>query len=312
MHLRSIQLLGSWGLGIAMCLSLGAEEKESERSELERTLSGIEKIELMKRGLSADKSLQPGGTKDFVPTVSAESEALPGTSTLPATDRDAAAEKAWKSENWLIEGMQSLEKDGSDDESESQSNPLTNEPNEGSAEFWLQLAMKQSEREADAEESKQQSKAESPDNLAVTNPLNDFMTDWLSDAELTRLDIVKPASESVLSSGDVTWNPAISNTGSGNTVRLEDRFSKSLEVSAETSLPNPYLDGAQGAPMSTLGGMTASTGVFREGPRPSAAVIAPRVVPAPASSSGSAPTAKQPWKPPAKEDEKYFRRLNRF
>ena len=74
---------------------------------------------------------------------------------------DPDRESLWKSENWLIDGMRSLDQDGSDKDEELKRGTIGNEPSEGSAKYWLQLAMKQSEREA--EESNQKSKIQKPE-----------------------------------------------------------------------------------------------------------------------------------------------------
>lgn len=296
-----------------ICLSVGAQENAEQPSELERTLSGIEKIELMKRGLNTDASLQPGGTQDFVPTVSQEAETLPGSPLMSDPDRESAVVDVWKSENWLIDGMRSLDKDGSDKDEELESGAFKNEPSEGSAEYWLQLAMKQSELEAEAEESIQKSKMKSEDQLVATNPLNDFMSDWLSDEELLRLDIARPSTEpDGLSANDVTWNPAFITPDSVNTAQLRDVRPNPSAISADSAAMNPYLRpivGSADPSVNFLGGLTGESRASRNdrisGPTSSQATR-------PIGNSATAPEAKQPWKPPAKEDEKYFRRLNRF
>lgn len=296
-----------------VCLSVGAQENAEQPSELERTLSGIEKIELMKRGLDTDASLQPGGTQDFVPTVSREAETLPSAPLMTDPDRESADVDVWKSENWLIDGIRSLDKDGSDKDEESKSNSLENEPSEGSAKYWLQLAMKQSEREAEAEESIQKSKMKSEDQLAATNPLNDFMSDWLSDEELMRLDISRPATETDrLSPNDVTWNPAFNTADSVNSAQLRDVRPKPSAISADSVSVNPYLQtmgGSTDPAGNILGGLTGQAGALRSAP---VSVPTSSQTIRPISNSATAPETKQPWKPPAKEDEKYFRRLNRF
>ena len=294
-----------------VCLSVGAQENAEQPTELERTLSGIEKIELMKRGLNTDASLQPGGTQDFVPTVSGEAETLPRSPLMTDPDRESDAVDLWKSENWLIDGMRSLDQDGSDKDEELKRGAIGNEPSEGSAKYWLQLAMKQSEREA--EESNQKSKIQSKDKLAATNPLNDFMSDWLSDEELMRLDIARPATEpNRLSAADVTWAPAFITADSVNPTQLRDIHTKPSSISADSTSMNPYLQPVVGSADSMgnlLGGLTGESRASRNN---QITVPTSSQATRPIRSSATAPAAKQPWKPPAKEDEKYFRRLNRF
>ena len=62
MSVRHVTARAAFGLGLMLPGGLVSgqteQEKEPRPTELERTLSGIERIELMKRGLDSDESLQ--------------------------------------------------------------------------------------------------------------------------------------------------------------------------------------------------------------------------------------------------------------
>lgn len=317
MSVRNVTAHAAIGLGLMLSAGLISgqtkTEKEPRPSELERTLSGIERIELMKRGLESDESLQPGGTQGFVPTVSGEAQTLPGKLIDLRSDEATDAEKTteWKAQNWLVHGVNSL-RDGDDMASEElEAAELgENNPEQGSADFWLELAMGEQKDEDSEDPGDSSDRLMSTDTLSTRNPLDGFMTKWLSADELARLDIAP----------DPMPGDALNTLGSELTVGRIDRLlprpdslSQSVDI-PEVKGPNPYLELNRDVSSGGVSGILSppATATRNDNAMSRSLPGSARSGPVPAGNNPAARKNNEPWKPPVKEDEKYFRRLNRF
>ena len=318
MFVRNLTAHAAIGLGLMLPAGLVSgqteQEKEPTPSELERTLSGIERIELMKRGLDTDESLQPGGTQGFVPTVSGEAQVLPGKmidlGSDEATDSEKTAE--WRAQNWLIHGVNSLrEGDDATNEELAETELGATDPEQGSVDFWLELAMGEQEDEDSDDPGDSSDPLETVDKLSTVNPLEGFMTNWLSAEELARLNIAD----------DPMLGDSLDNIGSdiavGRVDRLlpsSDSLSQAVDI-PDVQGPNPYLSlNREVSSAAGLSGILAppetttrnDTDISRSLPNSA------RSAPVPTGNNPAVQEINEPWKPPVKEDEKYFRRLNRF
>jgi hypothetical protein len=318
MSVRHVTARAAFGLGLMLPGGLVSgqteQEKEPRPTELERTLSGIERIELMKRGLDSDESLQSGGSQDFVPTVSGEAQVLPGKlidlGPDEATDTEKTAE--WRAQNWLVHGVNSLrEGDDETDEERAEAEWGADDPEQGSVDFWLELAMGEQKDEDSDNPETSSDRLKAADKLSTVNPLDGFMAQWLSADELARLNIAH----------DQTPGDSLKSMGSdlapGRIDRLlprSDSLSQTVDI-PEGKGPNPYLDlNRDVSPVGGLSGILAppvtttrnDNAVSRSLPN------TVRSVPVPAGTSAAAQKNNEPWRPPVKDDEKYFRRLNRF
>lgn len=286
------------------------EERESE-SDLDSVSVGIENLELLKRGLDAGgtSSLDPNFDISAPEIESGDARPLGGSVQLGSSSLNETQRlEAWRQENWLLAGMQGDE-DAEEFTESGDRDPF--KPAAGSSEYWLQLA-DQGARAADAEDAKQN--AANLDRLSdqVVNPLEGFMTDWL-DASLQNNAIDEAFQEEINSIGGfdlMNLEDLRPETAGAKMTRLEDRSNGLLGVSAEERI-NPYTHGlsltAPSLGAATLGPANSNrtgSGILLPEPMPSAGVIAP-------TSDGEKPT-REPWRPPEKVDDKYFRRLNHF
>ena len=309
-------------LGLSLVVAPGPasaqEEQESKpkSSDLERTLKGIERIELMKRGLDSDKSLQPGGDRDFVPTVTGEAQTLPGRmidlGNNGATESGRTAE--WQSQNWLIHGVNSLQQGDSADENMGAPESLDKQPDQGSPEFWLELAMGNSERDGEESAEAAGERLKKSDGLSTVNPLDKFMTEWLSAEELARLEISDSSTNSLLGAVSSSSATELNIGESARMLQTAESLSQSITIPAERAL-NPYFNPNGGTAARTdLSGILPPSGspvnTSSSRGRPLSNASQPAAVPT--GNATAVKESREPWKPPVKNDEKYFRRLNRF
>ena len=152
------------------------------------------------------------------------------------------------------------------------------------------------------------------DSLSTANPLNDFMSDWLSPDELARLDISDSSTVGAPGGSLIPVTMQLNLGEADRLLRSTESLSNAVSV-PETRGPNPYLDlNDRSEPFGPLSDILAPPeSKARSVPaiaRPSP--IQSRMGAGPANNAASSEEVKELWKPPVKEDEKYFRRLNRF
>ncbi len=140
--MKSIRLF--WCLAPFLILPMGtwatAQENAEEKpeSDLDRAIGGVGEIELLQQGISTNQSLQPGGTKDFVPTVAREKNSFSDQLLTANLEDSTPLERAeWEKENWLLSRMQKLEAV----ETAQTENPLSNSSDASTkssqSELWL-------------------------------------------------------------------------------------------------------------------------------------------------------------------------------
>ncbi|MDA7916766.1 hypothetical protein N9B49_00940, partial [bacterium] len=177
--------------------------------------------------------------------------------------------------------------------------------------FWLELAMGEQEDEDSDDPGDSSDPLETVDKLSTVNPLEGFMTNWLSAEELARLNIAD----------DPMLGDSLDNIGSdiavGRVDRLlprSDSLSQAVDI-PDVKGPNPYLSlNREVSSAAGLSGILAppetttrnDTAISRSLPNSA------RSAPVPTGNNTAVQEINEPWKPPVKEDEKYFRRLNRF
>lgn len=301
---------GGFLLGVMVTPWAIAQDENKADAALERTLSGVGEIELLKKGLATEDT---GTTQDFVPTVSGETQILPGKLHVNPGTEDSQEEQAkqWKSQNWLLAGMQALESD-EEDSGSAAGDPTAARP--GATELWLEAAMAvHDESTTRATRSAKQEKGVQQDEPEVANPLNDFMADWLSTEDLARHALQnKPGIAGESFSRDV-GGAARFPTEANIHRAARNAAPQQWERSTVEPPPNPFLGGLVG-PTALLPATEHLTALPDRDSRPTLAP--PTVEPPPMTRSPSPSPAAEPprtpWKPPPDTDEKYFPRLKRF
>lgn len=307
-----------WG-GLTAAGSRG-QSNDRTSDKLDQSQRGLEKIELMKQGIATGAAVQPGGAANFIPTPQQESEGAtitaPTGHTLASPD-GAARDEAWRKQNWLVSGMQALASAESGTELQPQTLRAPDERRapEGTVETWLELTRENSVEMRDADRASFLPAEGDP--KAATNPLAGFMADWLDVPAGGQSPIAALSTDDPFSAlgdrADVTFDhrtTELSKTLLGG----DPSGSRSNPISSRDSRENPFIQDARGATGTWFGlpDLTASTGRDREptllfdAAAPAAAE--PKVAPAETVPELN----RQPWKPPAVADEKYFPRLNRF
>jgi len=290
-----------------------AETAPSERDRLiDATEKGIADIELMNRGLTEESAPSTGGVGDVLPSAPGQAGSfsleLGGASTTPT---DEARAEAWAAENWLLAGMRDLQNQTvAEEATDSENGQMQETPAGGSPDFWLQLM-------GDSEPADSELEAEDDDEFgAAINPLDQFMTEWLSPAGAEMRALTAEMANTTAASasgGGIQWdgsalsqldqNPPLSSSSGLRRIGLDRKADA-----------NPYLQAMQDERKVRLGGESGSN----EGPDPLSRI---RTAPAAESPSFTVPvnpssdlaeSPRQPWQPPAKTDEKYFPNLNRF
>ncbi len=284
----------------------------------ERTLDSIPtnltELELIKRGLSPTERTALGASIEF---SRLETEASASGPTVvgplgPAPTGDETR-SAWRQENWLLAGMQDDHRsDATAEELEPDREDELN-PTTGSSEHWLLLADQatQSPPERPGKGKRETEQALPPQ---IANPLDDFMAGWL-DASLSvapQQDLMPakgPAFEKL--EGLTAGGFGNANAKSPAWSRGPDRASH-LPLSIGSKRTNPYADGLLAPPALRDDPFGRLPAVGRA-PEPTISPSPPPATPTlPVESFDAAHSAREPWRPPEQDDDKYFRRLNRF
>lgn len=311
--IRNARALLGVGVACACVQSISAQTKARESESLvDATEQGIEDIELLNRGLP-ESSNGAAGIGDILPSAPGQPSDLPTTWTNDGeTLTDDAQRKAWDAQNWLLAGMRDLNQDPLESE-EVENGPRyeqlgENDPMGGSPEFWLELMDGRSEAsnpERDGNQNLNQS----------INPLDEFMSGWLTPegAQVQALAAELAGGGSPASSPEISWDPM---RGSASAESGEGLIANNLlglgRNSEEAS--NPYVEAMMGETQSLSvsssveGNAAGSLGGFQD----ASALDATRPTSAPALPSAATEKVREPWRPPAKTDDKYFRNLNRF
>ncbi|GAB5560090.1 MAG: hypothetical protein SynsKO_17370 [Synoicihabitans sp.] len=303
-------------------LGLSAQEEEAKNntSELERTLGGVADIELMKQGLTTDDTLQPGGSKDFIPTVTTE-EPLSVSGLLPDNgnpERPREDEK-WAAENWLLSGMRNLERGEELNGEQALDSAADSLAPKSRTDLWLEVAMNEvaDQEDTDAAQSREDEADRIDDPLRTTNPLDQFMAGWLSpDSSQAGLSATFGDSAGLPSTGQ-TFDPAPAQGASVASLQellVPQSANSSASIKEDenrTARTNPYADMLSAWTLETQNNSAAPVGLM--GDFGGAAVLpAPQETfrPPPEISAEDKPSTR--WVPPERNEEKYFPRLNRF
>ena len=323
--LRSFRLLanrpnlGAFKCALAHVLASGliltaagqSDSKGESESSLEVMASDLEKLDLLKRGLAPEKSNPLDASVQFTtPKLQDESATSSVVTSLGSLSSEKQREESWREENWLLAGMQ--ESHGQDPAGAITADEEELKPKSGSADHWLLLA---AEAGGEHDHIEKADSAVFAEELAgqVVNPLEGFMTGWL-DASLAVTEFSTDRERSGLAGVenitdrdfgtelfDLSAQPGFSTAGID------------LGPALGESRTNPYTEG--------LGDLPGLTGLSIEGldMAPSNDRRSPIEDLAPSTAAPSAitpnPTVKptrEPWRPPERDEDKYFRRLNQF
>lgn len=298
-------------LGLVLTATAQRDTAGETEASLEVMASDLEKIDLLKRGLAPEESNPLGASVQFTtPTLEDDTVTSSIISSVEPLSSDAQREKVWRQENWLLAGMQ--ESHQQDPAGASAQDDEELKPKAGSADHWLLLA---------AEATGENDRIENADSAMITeklagqvvNPLEGFMTGWL-DASLAATEFTGDAEAVGLAA---LQNLADRDFGT-ESIDLST-LSGISSVGVDLGRPlggdrtNPYTEG--------LGDLPGLTGLTVEGLEiaPSngraGAIgdVAPSgAAPPPIDPNTSVKPTREPWRPPEKDEDKYFRRLNQF
>lgn len=274
----------------------------------------IENIQLLQQGLGSGADASLNGSLD-IPPPTVETESVSAVAVISASagapSSEKQAEEAWRRENWLLAGMQDIDQlrdsDGEDETDSDGDLP----PRTGSSEHWLLLADEAAQAQPSKENADEKIDLEAfPDQ--VVNPLEGFMADWL-DPELTS----SVSRETGTDHGEALAAMQISDTSLGALPSTQpmarEIFGLPSDVSARRgpARSNPYADGLLDVSESAANPGFEPGAVDRSNPTLMPAAPPPGSTPITAPAEVEKPR-REPWRPPEKDDEKYFRRLNRF
>ena len=312
-------------------------------SAVSDTRLGLETIELLRKGIN------PAGaqTNSLTPEqLLVAPEPLNATSVIEPPenkDRDESTlrdlrRQQWRSENWLVEGMRRSElaeneADLAEDNLRSQNGSAS--PAEdtsararvesGSSNEWLALAV-ETQRETESEARGDDVSA--PDQVVGSNPLGDFMAGWLSGDSRVML-----ASTTEGSPG-TSRSPATRAADDRRFDELSLAHIREPESRIKGALPatevmgggsglNPFLAftdaevGSDPRAMQAALDLPAPDAPIQDRAFQLSTIIPTEATPAPGNPT-IAPAERldekpsEPWRPPPRDDEKYFPRLKRF
>ncbi len=305
------------------------------------TIEGLENIKLLEKGISA------GGTADSLSNANLLSGAsldqkMEAPLAQPTSSRDESAlrelqREQWARENWLVEGLRREALAG--DEAALTADTLLQDPESaadesvgGSSAYWLAVAVNTQEEtqrfssEASAAEAHGVEAEQGISSAA--NPLGDFMAEWLSDSSQALLaangdsgssrgeasSFGQLATDSVRSTGGDGFRANFEalagtfRTGSGSATTSENPFLAAIDQDlASVRLPRdnqPAFD--------PIGPFSPDAGVVPPLAQSAGDLTSPTVLPPATPAATPAVESTEPYRPPAKEDEKYFPRLKRF
>lgn len=292
------------------------------------TSQALKDLELLKRGLAPEGQRNGQGARNVIGTA-------PDVSTVAAppvavTPREREAElsrdqrrQAWAQRNWLVEGVRQAGRPvgqttvGTTGATSAALDPGSDNEAGGTGENWLLAAVDaQSETMTPrgAETALAPETASKSDDALLAsgaNPLAEFMRDWIRPEDQALLGTL--GGEGALDAGFSGSVGPADGPRRQTAARLEDVRGG---VAAIAPGSNPYLRGTD-----ELARDLAAWRAPGGGAGTAAAVVRPPPAPLPTSPgapSAVAPSAEQtrgdrePWKPPVREDEKYFPRLKRF
>lgn len=293
---------------------------------VEATIEGLENIKLLEKGITAGDTAEGRSGSALLSGASLEQKSSPPL-VAPSAPRDEVAlqelqREQWARENWLVEGLRREALAG--DEAALTADALLDDPAAptddsagGTSAYWLALAANppaDTDRSAaDARDGDSAADA----SASGANPLGEFMADWLSDRSRSLFTTVESSGANQGGSwGQLTTRGAAETeaTGgggftagrAGGTATTENPFLVALDDDlASVRLPahdQPTFDST--GQMSPL-----SSPIYPIAPVQQAA---PAVLPAATPAETPHRESAEPYRPPAKEDEKYFPRLKRF
>lgn len=311
---RGLALTLATVVGLAALAKAQSPSPPPPERPLDSISANLTELELMKQGLSPSEKTTLGASIEFSPLATEASAGEPSVvGPLSPAPTDDEARSAWRQENWLLAGMQ--DDHGSDaaggeleSEREDELNPTT-----GSSAHWLLLADQATQSPLERPgKGKRETEQASPPQIA--NPLEDFMAGWL-DASLPvapHPDLMPakgPAFEKL--EGLTAGGFGNANAKSPAWSRGPDRASH-LPLSIGSKRTNPYADGLLVPPALRDDPFGRLPAVGRA-PEPTISPSPPPATPTlPVESFDAAHSAREPWRPPEQDDDKYFRRLNRF
>jgi hypothetical protein len=287
--------------------------REPTGESLETMSSSLAELELLQQEFTTENALSLEDAVEFkAPEMAGESPVRSVVVTPTATELEQQSRAAWQRDNWLLAGMEAAQApELRPGESESVEDSL--EPVAGSAEHWLVLAAKAVGDGAATEELAAERVA---DELAMraVNPLEDFMRDWL-DSSLAVSDLGADSPSARFDGiGEITGARLPADTGRAE--RLMDVLTiDQLGANAESNRRNPYTvpreDAFEGLP-DAVTGLPDLPGTARRAESPPLGPIFAPSSPAVNPPRESAKPSREPWRPPEKDDDKYFQQLNQF
>lgn len=291
---------------------------------MEATRSGLLELDLMQRGLSVHDRAPDSAVSGAIATIESSNDISP---LLPPTeDRKESRDqlerrREWAKQNWLIDGMRKAGQSPAESAremetsaAEERARPLLEGRSVGSeSDQWLSEAI-DAQSSSDAhrapiDESKLSASVPADD---VVNPLEGFMAQWMTPGDLKLLrptaEGANPGKRSVdklavsIGPKNATEAPPAGAAFNGFTLtnRTGDAGTNPFLPAVDISSFTPIESAPSRAPARATNVLQTS-----QSDRP-APVYQPTEPTATEKKTG------EPWRPPARDDEKYFPRMKRF